>query len=125
MRRWWWLVGVALACGGCGAMLNGPQQTVRIYTVPPGAKVTVDGEVYKSPARVTLERGRNYTVQAEMAGFSPATGKIRSKPDRFVLFGNCLMLCIPQIWEGGDPSQYKFEPDEIEISLDPVGWSPR
>lgn len=125
MRRRWWLVAVVLACGGCGTMLNGPQQTVRIYTIPPGAKVTVDGETYKSPARVSLQRGRDYVVHAEMAGFSPGSGKIRSQPDRYVLFGNCLMLCIPQLWEGGQPSQYKFEPDEIEISLDPTGWSPR
>jgi hypothetical protein len=125
MRRGWWLAAVMLVCGGCGAMLNGPQQKVRISTIPPGAKVTVDGEEYKSPARVTLERGRDYTVTAEMAGFSSGTGKIRSEKDRFVIFGNCLMLCIPQLWEGGEPSQYRFEPDEIEISLDPVGWSPR
>jgi len=114
-----------MACSGCGAMLNGPQQKVRISTIPPGAKITVDGEVYKSPVRVTLDRGRDYTVQAEMAGFNPGIGKLRSETDRFVIFGNCLLLCIPQLWEGGDPSQYKFEPDEIEISLDPVGWSPR
>jgi PEGA domain len=125
MRRGWWLVVAVVACSGCGAMINGPQQTVQIATIPQGAKVTVDGEVYKSPARVKLDRGRNYAVKAEMAGFNPGTGKIVSKPDRFVIFGNCLMLCIPQIWEGGDPSQYKFEPDEIEISLDPIGWSPR
>jgi hypothetical protein len=106
-------------------MINGPQQKVRIWTVPPGAKVTVDGEEYKSPTNVTLDRGRDYVVRAEMAGFNPATGKIRSKPDRFVIFGNCLLLCIPQLWEGGDPSQYKLVPEKFEISLDPVGWSPR
>jgi hypothetical protein len=125
MQRGWWLVVVVVASSGCGAMLNGPQQKVRIDTIPPGAKVTVDGEEYKTPARVNLQRGRDYTVRAEMAGFNPGTGKIRSEPDRYVIFLNCLMLCIPQLWEGGDPSQYKFEPDEIEITLDPVGWSPR
>ena len=125
MGRGWWLVAVVFLCSGCGAMVNGPEQKVRISTIPPGAQVTVDGEVYKSPVRVSLERGRDYAVKAEMAGFNPGSGKIHSEPDRFVIFGNCLMLCIPQIWEGGTPSQYKFEPDEIEISLDPVGWSPR
>jgi hypothetical protein len=106
-------------------MLNGPQQKVRIWTVPPGAKVTVDGEEYKSPTNVTVDRGRDYVVRAEMAGFSPATGKIRSEVDRYVIFGNCLLLCIPQLWESGDPSQYKLVPEKFEISLDPVGWSPR
>ena|SRR3990170_4562964 len=117
---------VAVVLSGCGAMVNGPRQQVRITTVPPGARVTVDGQTVSSPAVFVLDRGRDYTVAAEFAGFSSARAELRSRTDRAVAIGNCvLFLCIPQLWERGKPSQSRLEPSELDLTLNPQGWSPR
>ena len=124
--RLWWLVVSAVGLAGCGAMLNGPVQLVKITTIPPGATVTVDGETMRSPARLDLERGREYPVEAERPGFELGAAEIRSYDDNYVILGNCLFfLCIPQIWESGTPLQQRLEPLEVEITLNPEGWSPR
>jgi hypothetical protein len=127
MRPWlWWLIGLALVPLACGGMRNGPTQMVRITTIPPGARVTVDGETFRSPGRVELDRGRDYEVRARMEGFEPTRKRIRSRPDRGVKVLNCaFFLCIPQLWEGGTPVQRRLVPDEVEVMLDPQGWSPR
>jgi hypothetical protein len=128
MRRWLlrWVVGLALVPVACGGMRNGPTQTVRIATIPPGARLTVDGETLRSPGRLELERDRDYEVRASMDGFEPARRRIRSRPDRGVKVLNCaFFLCIPQLWEGGTAVQRRLVPDEVEIMLNPKGWSPR
>lgn len=119
------LVGM-LAAWGCGALRNGSEQRVRVSTIPPGARVSIDGREITAPSWVTLRRDRDYRIHAELAGFQPAEAEIESREDRAVLVGNCLFfLCIPQLWEGGAPSQYRLEPDEVDLPLNPLGWSPR
>ncbi len=120
------VVSVVWVLSGCGAMVNGPDQRVRIATLPPGAAISVDGQHLKSPARVTLRRGRDYTVTAELPGFTQSEGQFHSSPDNSVTFGNCVaFLCIPLLWEQGTPSMTRLEPEELEIVLTPAGWSPR
>jgi PEGA domain-containing protein len=129
MRKRWTSMSVgalAAVLGGCGAMVNGPSQHVKISTIPPGALLTIDGHETANPAHLDLERERDHAVTAEMPGFEPASAEINSYPDNSVIAYNCLFfLCLPQIWEGGTPVQYRLDPDEIEITLNPVGWSPR
>jgi hypothetical protein len=120
------LVACLLCTGGCGAFLNGPTQRVRITSIPPDARVTVDGHTLSSPCSLRLDRDRDYTIKLEMDGFRPAQRELQSVSDETGLLWNCiLLLCIPQIWESGSPSQYRLEPSEVDVELDPVGWSPR
>lgn len=117
---------LAVAVAGCGAMLNGPSQRVKIWTVPPGARVTVDGRDVGSAGSVPLARDRDHTVVVDMAGFEPVQTQLLSVPDNTGMIANCLLLlCIPQIWEQDTASQYRLEPRQIDVYLDPVGWSPR
>lgn len=110
---------------GCCAYLNGPVQTVAISTMPPGATVTVDGKSMRSPARVDLKRNRDYRVVAEMPGFDPTEETIVHLPDRRVTMGNLLLLGIPELWESGKPCHYRLDPEKVDISMTPEGWSPR
>jgi len=125
MLRWWLLSSLALFAG-CGGMVNGPTQNVKITTIPPGAEITVDGQHLKSPVLVELERGRDYWVNASMGGFEPGEAEILSHDDSMMAVGNCVFfLCVPQIWESGSPSHQRLGPEEVEITLNPIGWSPR
>jgi hypothetical protein len=131
MRMWWTQAGVPMLAvltvlAGCGELVNGPTQQVKISTIPPGAMLTVDGRELASPARVELERQRHHTVAATLPGFEPAHAEINSSFDSAVVWGNCLLfLCLPQIWEGGRPSQHRLDPEDLEMTLNPIGWSPR
>jgi hypothetical protein len=126
MRRWLWLVALQVAIGGGGGMVNGPTQHVKISTIPPGATVHVDGRQLRSPVYVDLVRDRHHEVSAQLNGFEEGWAQLESRPDDMVMFGNCvLFLCVPQIWESGAASQRRLEPPEVEITLNPIGWSPR
>ena len=117
---------LVIFAAGCGTMMNGSRQRVRIKTVPPGAALTVDGRELTSPATVWLDRERDYTVLAEMNGFAPTQRELQSVSDPWMAAGNCLFfLCIPQLWESDDPSHYRLDPEELEVPMDPIGWSPR
>lgn len=125
-RGAWSLVGLALLQASCGAIVNGTEQTVRVSTIPPGATLEVGGRTYRSPISLELDRGRDHEVSARLDGFEPGSDLIRSRPDGYVKLWNCLLfLCIPQLWEGGEPSQHRLEPEQVEIMLNPTGWSPR
>jgi hypothetical protein len=120
------MLAIALLQASCGAMVNGPMQSVGISTIPPGAELTVEGRTYRSPAQIELDRGRDYEVTARLDGFAAGTRRVHSRPDASVKVGNCLLfLCLPQLWEQGESSQRRLEPESIEIMLDPIGWSPR
>lgn len=126
--RWMTLSVAAVVAflGGCGSLLNGPRQTVRITTVPPRARVTVDGWTMTSPASIDLDRSEDHRVTAELDGFEPARRTIESHPDFRPSLYNCLIaLCIPQLWESERATHYRLEPEQLDIQLDPLGWSPR
>lgn len=118
---------VALAAtAGCGAIQNGSEQRVRISTVPPGARLLVDGRRVTSPAVVSLARDRDHVVEISMEGFTDATAHLASRRDGAVTLGNCLLLfCIPEIWESAAPAHYRLVPEEVDVTLNPTGWSPR
>ena len=125
MRRWWLLSSLVLFAG-CGAMVNGPTQNVKISTMPPGAAITVDGQHLSSPVRLDLLRGQDYSINASMPGFESATAEIHTYPDNSIVLANCVFfLCLPQLWESGSITQQRLSPEEVEITLNPIGWSPR
>jgi len=121
------LIVIALfTAAGCASIVNGPQQRVRITTIPPGAQITVDDQIFKAPTRVWLDRDRDYDVLASMDGFETTQGQLQSVPDSQMAIANCIFfLCIPQLWEGEIRSQYRLEPAQMELNLTPLGWSPR
>jgi PEGA domain len=120
------LLGLALLQASCGALVNGSEQKVHVSTIPPGATVSIGGRTFRSPVSIELDRAQDHEVSARLDGFEPGAELIRSRPDGYVKLWNCLFfLCIPQLWEGGGPSQHRLEPEQLEITLNPTGWSPR
>jgi hypothetical protein len=127
-QRWTKVVAAVLVtlAAGCGSMLNGTRQSIRISTIPPRAKVTVDGQTFTAPGSIDLTRDEDHHVTVEAPGFEPKRAVIESYPDSAPAIYNCLVaLCIPQLWESERMTHYKLAPTKVEIGLDPVGWSPR
>jgi hypothetical protein len=115
----------AVLLAGCGAMRNGPTQRVRLNSVPARATVVVDGQTHQTPIWVTLARDRPHEVTFSLEAFAPTKRIIRSRRDPAVIMGNCLLLCIPLLWEWDAPAAFRLEPAEVDVILYPEGWSPR
>lgn len=86
---------LALALGGCAAIVHGPLQDVRLESSPPGAAVTIfpqqsqrgplflDEEQIKAttPATVRLHRDTSYRAEFQKSGYVIGEKKIVSKYD--------------------------------------------
>lgn len=74
---------LALACAllsGCGAILNGTTQGIRVESSPSGARVETApySGVYSTPTVITLDRKDRYTLTFSSPGYAPATVNIAS-----------------------------------------------
>lgn len=107
----------ALALGGCSTPKvfdQGFDQRVTLYSFPPGAKVSVNGEALgRTPVSVELPRRVNHTVRLEKHGYKVYEGDLAPTPngkgDAFIRFG--LMQ---------DFGMYEdLEPNPIAIQMQP------
>ena len=112
MRKTWLMCGVvaltALVGGtGCATIIKGTRQSVSVFAVPDGCKVTVfddSGSVITSqqaPCTVSLKRGSGYfgageyRVQVEKPGYSPAVITVSGSLGGWYILGN---LFSWQLW---------------------------
>lgn len=94
------------------SLLGGCASTTRINSVPPGARVFVDGQ-YLGRAPVTHEdSGPLWTskpVMLKLDGYEDQSGMIRKEELRVgPLIGGTLVL-VPFLWLTGYPDEYTFE----------------
>jgi hypothetical protein len=125
---------------GCASIFNGPQQTVTIDSIPPGASFIVrkadskatsepvpgGGITGKTPATVILARkagyfrGQSYAVQFELEGYRPSTVTITPKLSGLyfanIILGGALGMVIVDPLTGG---MWNLAPDKIEHALTP------
>jgi len=125
MRGYAGLLALLLVAVGCAGSPVRKTQRVRISTFPPGATVVIEGRKYRAPATVALDRDREYTVRAELNGFQPVAKRIRRKRVGRAGISDYLLLGVPLLWKRSRPPRYVLEPSDMEIMLEPEGWSPR
>lgn len=96
---------LALLSSGCVS-------STLINSIPPGAKVYVDGQllgVAPVTQKDTAAAGSSKTVVLKLDGYKDHTGTIRKEEVEVgPLIGGILVL-IPLIWVLGYPDQYTFE----------------
>lgn len=64
------MVGLVFAGVGC-ATIRGDKQKMTISSDPTGARLTVDGQQYTTPAEVLLKRKDTHRVTVEKDGYQP------------------------------------------------------
>ena len=101
----------ALLSVGCAS-------STMINSIPPGAKVYVDG-LYLGRSPVTQKDtallGSSKTVILKLEGYSDRIGTIRKEELKVgPLIGGILVL-VPLLWVTGYPSQYTFELDQAQV----------
>jgi hypothetical protein len=113
------LTGTSVLLSGCGTLMNSDHQSVRIFSMPTEAKVTVDDRIHLTTAgTVNLSRFADHTAIIEKDGYEPATVKIERYMSKQVLWnGWCLIFipwCVSQ--DRKDGGFWAFDND-IEVTL--------
>ncbi|MBX3235401.1 MAG: hypothetical protein KF814_04560 [Nitrospiraceae bacterium] len=107
---------------GCGTNMHSDKQSVTIFSVPPGATLTVDNYIHlTTPGTVSLSRKSAHTAVAFKDGYENAELRIERSWSWWVLgdvFG-CLIVFSPfciykDVHDGGF---FAFD-DEIYLTLD-------
>lgn len=102
----------------CATMMNGDVVNIPVKTIPAGAKITVNGTTYKSPATVILPRGKgHYKLLIEKDGYEPVDMMLTQATSDWVwgniLFGGIIGLIVD--YESGQA--YKLNPSRVQKYL--------
>ena len=106
-----------LALAAC-LLVVGCVSSTLINSVPPGAKVYLDGQ-YMGVAPVTQKDaavlGSSKTVVLKLDGYHDRTGTIRKEELQVGPLIAGIFLTIPLLWVMGYPAQYIFELEEESV----------
>ena len=63
------IISLAVYFSGCSTVLNTTTQEIGLNTIPPNARVTVDGKKFgATPQQVNVDRGVNHVIKFELEG---------------------------------------------------------
>lgn len=113
------LAGTSLLLSSCATLLHSDHQSVRIFSEPGEAKVTVDDRFHLTTAgTVSLSRFTDHIAVIEKEGYEPVTLKIERHMSGWVWWNAwCLIFvysCVKSDREDG--GFWKFD-DDIEVTL--------
>ena len=94
----WSLFLLGLFLTGCATIVNGLKQTVSLMSKPSGAVVMVGGEfTTRTPAALSLRRGRSYSLLFQKEGYKPQTLILQSSFSHWAqsLLGNIWNYILP------------------------------
>jgi hypothetical protein len=86
------------AASGCGLILQGREQPLRISSVPPGARVSVDGDTFQTPAEFTIaRRSSDSVVRVQKEDYYSACSHLKWESDSLLLTFDIIPLAIPLV----------------------------
>jgi len=113
------LAGTSLLLSSCATLLHSNHQSVRIFSEPGDAKITVDDRFHLSSAgTVNLSRFTDHTAVIEKEGYEPVTLIIERHMSKQVWWN---LWCLPAIYwcvksDREDGGFWTFDED-IEVTL--------
>ncbi len=114
-------IAVFLICqSGCATFANGTSQKILAISMPPGARILVDGnKEFTTPATLRLERRRDHVLLFSKNGYRDETVKVMHVISEAVA-GNTLIFG-PLGWavDALNGCQYKLVPATIHIDMKP------
>lgn len=113
------VIGPAFLLSGCASFINSDHQSVRIFSTPSEAKVTVDDRFQlRTAGTVSLSRFADHVAIVEKDGYEPATVKIERRMSNWVWWN---IWCVPfAYWcvksDRKDGGYWTFD-DDIHVTL--------
>jgi hypothetical protein len=113
------LAGTALLLSSCATMINSDHQSVRIFSTPSEAKVTVDDRFHLTTVgTVNLSRFSDHTAVIEKEGYEPVTIKIeRSMSKKVWLNAWCLIFVYACVKSDREDGGFWTFDDDIHVEL--------
>jgi len=113
------LAGVALFSSSCATMLHSDHQSVRIFSEPGEAKVTMDDRFHLTTAgTVNLSRLADHIAVIEKDGYEPATVKIERHMSGWVWWnGWCLLWVYSCVKSDREDGGFWAFDDNIYVTL--------
>ena len=116
-----WAVIAAMAgvLPGCGTIFGGSRQTIRATSAPDGATLTTAPETgeFTTPASITLEKKKDYTLKFSKQGYKPATVAIEHRMNGGILVLDILLFPIGVIVDAITGGWYKLSPETASVAL--------
>lgn len=107
---------------GCATIAHGTSTSIRINSIPPGAKAVVGGNTVITPATVTLKNSQSYDIVFRKEGYEETTFMIQRDMSGWI-FGNILLVylvVIGAVVDVATGSAYKLTPTEVNVTLTPL-----
>ena len=115
-----------LTVTGCGTLVHGTRQNFSITTDPSGATAIYEGIRTRTPAVLSLQRGRDYVIMIEKEGYeTEQVVVVRRFNGAATILGNILWPLpgiIVDLVAGG---AWTLEPEGVDIKLRKARWKAR
>ena len=114
---------IVIMCSGCGTIINGRWQTVKINTTPSQAMVKMPDmiENVPTPTSVKIERGQSYLVEITKPGFEDKWIVLQKRKYRSIILADVFLtlgIGIFVDWYTG--KWHGVFPSKIDVFLDPI-----
>lgn len=112
------LMTVFIFLTGCATIVTGTTQEVSFNTVPPGARLSINGEEYgKTPRVIRLDSDRDHAVLLELDGYQPYSITLEHNVSGWVwgniIFGGLIGLVI----DAASGGMYKLTPEQLNVQI--------
>ena len=110
---------LAVTLAGCGTLMGGGSQGIRVASDPTGSLVVANPGDRKqtTPATLSLERRQNYTLTFSKDGYSTETVHLDRKMRTGVLIADLLLFPAGVIVDAITGGWYKLSPDTVSAHL--------
>src|SRR5207302_8490451 len=98
--------------GACGLIFGGTRQTIQANSSPPGTTVTTapPTATLTTPAAVSLERKKDYTLTFTKAGYTPADVQVAHHVRGGTIVLDILFGLVPVIVDAATRAWYSLSP---------------
>ena len=105
--------------GACGLIFGGTRQTIQANSSPPGTTVTTapPTATLTTPAAVSLERKKDYTLTFTKAGYTPADVQVAHHVRGGIIVLDILFGLVPVIVDAATGAWNSLSPTMTNVTL--------
>lgn len=109
---------LTVSVSACGLVFGGTRQNIRLDASPTASiktqPVTSD---YTTPASISLERSKNYTVTFAATGYQPKTLEVQRSIRGGIVVLDIICGLVPVIIDAATGAWYKLTPEVSSVTL--------